>query len=226
MYINKTITNTGNLCVLYAQLSLWEDIQLPIRLPFQCISLIQTFSTQGGNCYNERKQELQSSLVETTFDLKALASDLQQVETVSFQPVGPSVRNFLASTRSSLDKYYHFPEDFSDKHGVDYMWGLIAHVILDVNAVSGTSRGLGKVTECVKQTKHLFSTKNSTQHWESNEKQGCTDRWEFVKATYGQLTKNNVCHLKHVKMRKCEQSKSMETQWEHDNSIIVLQIPT
>lgn len=82
---------------------------------------MQTFSTAGGNCYNERKQELQSSLVETTFDLRALASDLQQVETVSFQPVGPSVRDFLAPTHSSMDKYYRFPEGYSDKHGVDYM---------------------------------------------------------------------------------------------------------
>lgn len=142
----------------YALLSLREYIQLPIHSTYQCTSLIQTFITQGGNCYNGRKQELQTNLLETTFDLKALASDLQQVETVSFQPVGPSVRDFLASTHSSLDKYYHFPEACSDKHGVDYMWGLIAHVILDVNAVSGTSRGLAKVTECVKQTKHLFST--------------------------------------------------------------------
>lgn len=59
--------------------------------------------------------------METTFDLKALAPDPQQVETVSFQPVGPSVRGSLASTLSSLDKYYHFAEDYSDKHGVDYM---------------------------------------------------------------------------------------------------------
>lgn len=101
------------------------------------------FSSQDGNCYNKRKQEFQSSLVETTFDLKALASDLQQVETVSFQPVGPSVRSFRASTHGSLDKYYHFAEDYSDKHGVGYMWGLPAHVILDVNAVSGTWRGSG-----------------------------------------------------------------------------------
>ncbi|KAI9537232.1 hypothetical protein NQZ68_027266 [Dissostichus eleginoides] len=72
--------------------------------------------TQGGNCYSQRKQDFQTSLVETTSDLKALASDLQQVETVSFQPVGPSVRGFLASTLSSLDKYYHFAEDHSDKH--------------------------------------------------------------------------------------------------------------
>ena len=105
--------------------------------------LIQTFSTQGGNCYGHIKQELQTSLVETTFDPKALTPDLQQVETVSFQPVGPSVRGFLASTLSSFDKYYHFAEDHSDKHGVGYMWGLIAHVITGVNAVSGTSRGLG-----------------------------------------------------------------------------------
>lgn len=80
--------------------------------------------------------------METTFDLEALAPDLQQVETVSSQPVGPSVRGFLASTLSSLHKYYHFAEDYSDKHGVDDMWGLMAHVIMRVNAVSGTSRGL------------------------------------------------------------------------------------
>lgn len=85
--------------------------------------------------------------METTFDLKALAPDLQQVETVSFQQVGPSVRGFLASTRSSLDKYYRFAEDCSDKHGVDDMWGLRAHVLAGVNAVSGTRRGLGSVTE-------------------------------------------------------------------------------
>lgn len=60
---------------------------------------------------------------------------------MSFQPVGPSVRGFLASSLSSLDKYYHFAEDCSDKHGVDYMCGLIAHVIVGVNAVSGTRLG-------------------------------------------------------------------------------------
>lgn len=59
--------------------------------------------------------------METTFDLEALPSDLQQVETVSLQPVGPSVRGFLASTLGSLDKYYHFAEVQSDKHGVGYM---------------------------------------------------------------------------------------------------------
>lgn len=69
----------------------------------------------------ERLGAEKAGAVETTFDLTALTSALQQVETVSLQPVGPSVSGFPASPRSSLDKYYRFAEVCSDKHGVDYM---------------------------------------------------------------------------------------------------------
>lgn len=127
--------------------------------------MIQTLNTWGGNCRSRRKQKFQTSRVETTSDLRALAPDLQQVETVSIQLVGPSVRGLWASTRSSLDKYYHFAEDYSDKHGVGYMWGLIAHVVAGVNAVSGTSKGLGyEVTDCGKQPKHLSCMYNLPQY--------------------------------------------------------------
>lgn len=80
--------------------------------------LTQTFSTKYVNSYRQRKHKFQSSLVESTFDLKALASDLQQVETVSFQPIVLSAVGFLASTLCSLAKYYHFAEDYSKKNMV------------------------------------------------------------------------------------------------------------
>lgn len=105
---------------------------------------------QSENVSSRRKQEFQSCRVETTFDLRALPSDLRQVETLSLQPVGPSAGGSSASTLASSDKYYHFAEARSDKHGVGYMWGLIAHVIAGVNAVSGL---WAEVIGCGKQTK-------------------------------------------------------------------------
>lgn len=129
--------------------------------------LTQTFSTKYVNSYRQRKHEFQSGLVESTFDLKALASDLQQVETVSFQPIVLSAVGFLASTLCSLAKYYHFAEEYSKKkHGVDYMWGLRAHVVTGVNAVSRTSRGFGKVTECENKPNTCSALTNSAQYWE------------------------------------------------------------
>lgn len=84
--------------------------------------MTRAVNTHSGNDFERgRKQEFQGSLVETTFDLAALTFALQQVETVSWQPGGPSVSAFLVSPRGSLRKYYHFAEVRSDKHGVDNM---------------------------------------------------------------------------------------------------------
>lgn len=155
--------------------------------------LIQTFSTRGGNCYSQRKQEFQTSLVETTFDLKALAPDLQQVETVSFQPVGPSVRGSPASTLSPLDKYYHFAEEYSDKHGVDCMWGLAARVIAGVNAVSGTRTGSEARWPSVENKPNTcFAPTTLPQHRESDEKWGRRDKGEFIITSQGRSPKNSV----------------------------------
>lgn len=80
---------------------------------------------------------------------------------VSFQSVGVGATAFLASALRSLEKYYHFAGDHSEKHNVDDMWGPAAHVITSVSAVSGTSRGLERLTGSAKQTKHLLPAYNT-----------------------------------------------------------------
>lgn len=44
------------------------------------------------------------------------------------------------------------------------MWGLRAHVVMGVNAVSRTSRGFGKVTECENKPNTCSALTNSAQY--------------------------------------------------------------
>lgn len=88
------------------------------RPVFQPEMVIQPVNNQRGNDLEQRKTEFQQSLVETTFDLRALTFTLQQVETVSEQPVGAKSQGPSSVPSQLLPQILSF---CSDKHGADSM---------------------------------------------------------------------------------------------------------